>query len=185
MLFILRPLIVLRKGENSLALPAVSICAAPLVAEASANQLKRLTIIYQSHFQEKAPTVLWHTACLYVANAACQAPDGDPTRWHFFDIAIQGYTLLAPRFPIVIAIVKALMMIALSANLITNQEAFRLVDMLQDKDKMNYRSIAEPTKTCVLVDLDTAISNAQAAHVDKLAQRFDELALLDELTEVA
>jgi hypothetical protein len=155
-----------------------------LVAEASVNQLKRLTIIYQSHFQTQAPTVLWHTACLYVANAACQASDTDPTRWHFFDIAIQGYTLLAPKFPIVIAIVKALMMVALSANLITSQEAFRLVDLLQDKDRMAFRSIAEPTKTCVLVDLDMAISDTQAAHVDQLAQRFDELALFDELTEV-
>ncbi|KEY69914.1 hypothetical protein S7711_09014 [Stachybotrys chartarum IBT 7711] len=184
-LFILRPLIILRKGENSLALPAVSTCAAPLVAKASVNQLKRLTIIYQSHFQEKAPTVLWHTACLYVANAACRDSADDPTRWHFFDIAIQGYTLLAPRFPIVIAIIKALMMIALSTDLITNQEAFRLVDLLQGKDRMHFRYIAEPTKTCVLVDLDMAISDANAAQVDKLAQRFDELALLDELTEVA
>ncbi|KFA74943.1 hypothetical protein S40288_10089 [Stachybotrys chartarum IBT 40288] len=184
-LFILRPLIILRKGENSLALPAVSTCAAPLVAKASVNQLKRLTIIYQSHFQEKASTVLWHTACLYVANAACRDSADDPTRWHFFDIAIQGYTLLAPRFPIVIAIIKALMMIALSTDLITNQEAFRLVDLLQGKDRMHFRYIAEPTKTCVLVDLDMAISDANAAQVDKLAQRFDELALLDELTEVA
>ncbi|KAH7310441.1 hypothetical protein B0I35DRAFT_73701 [Stachybotrys elegans] len=134
-----------------------------------------------AHFHGASPTVFWHIAFLYVANSACRAQKEDLQRWQLFYMAIDGYALLSARFPMIIAIVKGLMMIAIVTNLITNEEAFKLVDRFRGKEATTYRFIANPTKTCLIVDLDLAITDNQAAHIDVLAQRFDEMALFDEL----
>lgn len=63
---------------------------------ASVNQLKRLVLIYCIDFNKASPSMLWHIALLYLANAMlCQTMRSgnvrDPECWFYFMLCLTCY----------------------------------------------------------------------------------------------
>lgn len=180
MMSLLRPLM-LHHDETPLGVGSKINSSAAEIYAASVNQMGVLTTVYQLQFSLKSPTVLWHTACLYSANAAIRGPNLEPLRRHYFDTAIEGYASLYPRFPVTIGLVKGLMTMAMADKLISTKEAYELVKRLREKGE-DRQLIAEPTAACFMVDLDLAMTDLNGAHIDNLAHDFDEMAMFDEFT---
>lgn len=175
---LMRPL-VLRHDHTPLVVDAMEKCSATGIYEASVDQLRDLTTVYQRHFSTVAPSVLWHTACLYTANAAIRTHDMDHRRY-YFDLAIESYASFYPRFSVTIAIIKGLMSMAISEGLITNKDAYDFVKELRGKG-VDRKELAERTYTCFIIDLDLALEDLEEAHVDNLARNFDEMAFLADI----
>lgn len=178
---LLRPL-VLENNSDSLGLEARSDKPAEAVSNASVKQMRRLITIYQSQFHDKIPTVFWHTGCLFLANYAVRSTASFERRVLDFHLAVSGYESLYPRYPVVIAIVKGMLAMAVTAELIGTQDAYKIIRRLRDEET-GPRPVEEPTQVCFMVDLDLAVTDQEGAHVDSLAQRFDDLILFDEFTQ--
>lgn len=142
--------------------------------------MNRILDIYHSRFRSPSASVYWHTCLLFAANTTIRDINALVIRQHHFQRAIRGYEDLYRRYPVMMPIVKGLMALAVETRLITGPEAVARVNKLANKtdQPMGW----EPTEACFVVDLDLAMKNRELAHVDSLAQRFDEIAMFDEFT---
>jgi hypothetical protein len=151
------------------------------ISSASINQLKRLMVVYQSRSSAELTTVHWHTACLYVANAVIRQSGDANRRRSYLYRCLEGYKALYPRYAASVSISKGLLSMAVSNDLMTSQEAFAYLSQLLAKKE--YQSpVAGPTESCFMVDLDLALTDQAAAHIDSLAQRFDDMVMFDNFT---
>lgn len=167
------------QDNGPLGFVSISERPAEIISTASVSQLKRLLVSYQVHFSTEAPTPFWHTACLHVANAAIRSPETDRSRRPYFYRCLDGYRSLYPRYPVTFTIVKGLLGMAMSTDVISTQEACEGMDQLKSKGTAK---ITEPTEACFMIDLELALTDQQGAHIDSLAQRFDDMVMFDEFT---
>jgi hypothetical protein len=151
------------------------------ISSASINQLKRLMVVYQSRSSAELTTVHWHTACLYVANAVIRRAGDANSRRSYLYRCLEGYKALYPRYAASVPISKGLLSMAVSSGLMTSQEAFAYLSQLLAK-KEHQSPVAGPTESCFMVDLDLALTDQVAAHIDSLAQRFDDMVMFDNFT---
>lgn len=182
MMTLVRPL-KLEKSTASLAVGSITEGSAMELYVASSNQLKRLTMIYQAHFSDDAPTVLWHTGCISTANVVIRGPADDPFRRFYFDRVMESYEILYARFPVIIVIVKGLMAMAISGKLVTRQEGYEFVQKLRDSGAHRVQ-ITDRTDAAFVVDLDRSAADKEGGNLDRLAVKFDEMEMWDAFTTV-
>lgn len=151
------------------------------ITTASIHQLRRCITIYEHHFARRWPTVFWHTGCLFLANYAIRSNEPKEARSRDLRLALNGYRSLYPRYPVTLLIVKGLLTMAAAAQLTTTQDAYEYIRELRARGP-NTASLDPPTEACFMVDLDTALVDQTSAHIDHLAQRFDDMVMFDEFT---
>lgn len=154
---------------------------ADTISRASISQLKRLMISYQSRSPAELSTVHWHTASLYVANAMIRGHGEYKGRRSYFSRCLESYKMLYPRYAVTIPIFKGLLSMAVSSGIITSQEAYDALGQLLT-NKGHHNPVAEPTQSCFMIDLDLALTDMAAAHIDTLAQRFDDMVMFENFT---
>jgi hypothetical protein len=151
------------------------------IYQSSVNQLRQIMRTYHERFANDHPSVLWHTACLFIANDAIRSQSSDQQRRYLLSCSLEGYYSFYPRYPVTLPIVKGLLTMAISSKLLTSQEGIEAIRRLRAKGN-EHDQLPEPTVACFMVDLDLALTDQKGAHIDSLAQRFDEMVLFDEFT---
>jgi hypothetical protein len=172
---------VLHFDNSSLDLNALDGHRFKEIYQSSVNQLRRIMQTYHGRFTTDHPSVLWHTACLYIANDAIRSQSSDQQRRYLLNCSLEGYYSFYPRYPVTLPIVKGLLAMAISSKLLTSQEGIEAIRQLKAKGN-EHEELAEPTVACFMVDLDLALTDQKGAHIDILAERFDEMVLFDEFT---
>lgn len=126
----------------------------------------------------------WHIACLYVANAMIRGHGQYKGRWSYFSRCLEGYKMLYPRYAVTVPIFKGLLSMAMSNGIITSQEAYDAFgQLLANKGGLQHHSsIVEPTECFFVIDLDLALTDVVAAHIDSLAQKFDDMVMFENFT---
>jgi hypothetical protein len=149
------------------------------VFEASLCQLKHMVRVFDCKYESSSYGVLWHNALLHVANAVLMAPD-DPESLPYFMFCISCYRNLSPSYRVVYAIAKGLLAIAWEKGLISSSKAKLTLAQLQTASR-TYLTLDDIRATFV-VDLSAALINTKESQVAALAQRFDAIAIFDDLT---
>ncbi|KAH7157455.1 N-terminal fungal transcription regulatory domain-containing protein [Dactylonectria estremocensis] len=156
------------------------ICSPDDVCTASLDQLKRLIIVYRLNHESSAFTIVWHTAMLYVANAVLRGPDDDHWLFYFL-LCIYGYQTLGRRYPVGLAIVRALLSMAMRNGYMSSKSAREIWSEMSGKCP---RRVPQQIHASLMADLDLAMSKPNAATVEKLAEAFEENALVDQYTNL-
>jgi hypothetical protein len=117
---------------------------------------------------------------LYVANSVLK--DISDTDWRYYFLqCIHGYQDLFPSFPIVEGIVRGLLVLAVNQRRIMVPEAKQIHQELLEK--RSYHWSPERVYGAFIIDLDLAVIDGNAATVDTLAERFEEIRSFDGPTE--
>ncbi|KAI6779318.1 uncharacterized protein J7T54_000416 [Emericellopsis cladophorae] len=164
-LFCLRPLV--SEGNTDSLIPdSETLCTAHEISRASANQLRRLVTIYQSQFARNTLSILWHTGCLYLANAAMPSLTGQPAQVSDLHLALAGYRALYPQYPVALTIYKTTM------------------EKIQHRQTGDTSPLppSDPSTTCLIVDLDLALTDQANARIDRVTQKFDDMVMFDQFT---
>lgn len=144
---------------------------------ASLNQLKQLILVYRSKYVSSAYTMLWHTGLTYVANAVLL--DTSDSEWRFyFLLCIHGYESLRRSYRFAEAIGRGLLSMTLRNGDISGGEARK---MLQELRGPALNEGSGPIRATFMADLDLALTNPDEATAENLADRFESLALFEEL----
>ncbi|OLN91696.1 Activator of stress genes 3 [Colletotrichum chlorophyti] len=155
------------------------------VCSASAVQLRQIAVTYFQRCASASYSFNWHTALLYVANAAlrepAQATDNSERR---ADVrtCILVYHRLQRCFRLSQGVVRGLVSMALREGLIASSDARAIIKDSDEKGK--HHQLSDPILAPFIVDLDLALVDPVAARVDNMAAEFDELAILNEFTVV-
>jgi hypothetical protein len=177
-----RPLVVHQQHGMALGLSTADANPAETISRASVTQLKRLMVSYQSRAPTELSTVHWHTASLYVANAMIRGHGEYKGRRSYFSRCLEGYKMLYPRYAVTVPIFKSLLSMAVTHGVISSQEAYDALGQLLARKGGQQSAVAEPTKCCFMIDLDLALTDMGAAHIDSLAQRFDDMVMFENFT---
>lgn len=124
--------------------------------------------------------MLWHTALVYVANAALQ--DTSDPEWKFYLLlCIYGYESLRRSYHLAEVTGRALLSMTLRNGDISSNEARYFLQEMKD------RGLSQPSgdiRATFMADLDLAMTDPDEAKVERLAQRFEDLALFQEFTNI-
>ncbi|KAH7175468.1 N-terminal fungal transcription regulatory domain-containing protein [Dactylonectria macrodidyma] len=156
------------------------MCSPDDVYTASLDQLKRLIIVYRLNHESSALTIVWHTAMLYVANAALRGQDDDHWLFYFL-LCIYGYQTLGRSYPVGLAIVRALLSMAMRNGYMSSESAR---DIWAEINGQCPRHAPQQIHATLVADLDLAMSDPNAASVERLADAFEENALVDQYTNL-
>ncbi|KAK1689888.1 hypothetical protein BDP55DRAFT_651927 [Colletotrichum godetiae] len=145
---------------------------------ASVQQLKYLVVKYRSNHQTSTYTMLWQTALIYVANAVLH--DTQNPEWRFYFLTcIYAYTDLRKSYRVAESISRALLTMALRGGCITHSEADALETKMTEAGGRVKRD--DKIRATFMVDLDLAMWDPEAAKVEVLAKRFDDIVLFRDL----
>lgn len=145
----------------------------------SLQQLKHLVVKYRSNHESSTYTMLWQTALIYVANAVLHDTQNPEWRFYFFT-CIYAYTNLRKSYRVAESISRALLTMALRGGCITNIEADNLEKRMMKVGGRVKRD--DEIRATFMVDLDLAMWDPEAAKVEVLAKRFDDIVLFRDLT---
>jgi hypothetical protein len=145
---------------------------------ASVEQLKRLIIIYRSHYVSSGHTIIWHTSMLYVANAVLRSRGEG---WLFyFRLCLYGYQSLGASYPIVKPIARGLLSMAMRRGGISSDKARQiLVDLGNNCPEPLLHGEIRAT---FMLDLDLAMSDPNAAKAEAQAEAFEDTAMIADYT---
>lgn len=147
---------------------------------ASVRQLKQLVIRYRCEYESSAYTLLWQSALIYVANAVLH--DTQNPEWRFYFLAcIYGYEGLRRSYRIAEVISRGLLAMTLRDGDISGTEARVLLKHIREAEKIHAK---ENVRATFMVDLDLAMTDPEAARVENLAGRFEDIALFRDFTTV-
>ncbi|ORY64515.1 uncharacterized protein BCR38DRAFT_435341 [Pseudomassariella vexata] len=145
------------------------------VYNASVNQLKRLIITFRSNYVSSTYTILWHTALTYLANAMLQG-QSDP-EWHvYFLLCIYGYEGLRRPYRISELIAQGLLSMTMRDSDISGAEARRLLGHMRENGS-SLDHIQGKIRATFMADLNLAMKDPEAARVENLAEKFEEMVL--------
>ncbi|KAK6223525.1 hypothetical protein QIS74_03469 [Colletotrichum tabaci] len=145
---------------------------------ASVGQLKQLIVRYRCSYASSAYTLLWQSALIYVANAVLH--DTQNPEWRFYFLAcIYGYESLRKPYRIAEVITRGLLTMTLRDGDITGTEARHLLKHIREAET-NHEE--DDVRATFMVDLDLAMTDPDAARVENLAKRFEDIALFREFT---
>lgn len=147
----------------------------------SVRQLKQLVINYRCYHESSTYTMLWQTALIYIANAVLH--DTHDPEWRFYFLAcIYAYEGLRKSYRVAELISRALLTMALRGGCMTVSEANTLEVQMMEAGGVLLKD--DNVRATFMVDLDLAMSNPEAARVEVLAKRFNEIVLFRDLTTV-
>ncbi|KAK2017738.1 hypothetical protein LZ32DRAFT_445225 [Colletotrichum eremochloae] len=145
---------------------------------ASVEQLKELVEVYASYPQSTF-SIFGHSALLHVANAV--ASDTSNPEWRpYFLGCIRAYQSLYTSFTVAEVIAGGLLSMVVRKGAMDMAEASGLLQEL--RAKKNQTLIGRATGMFV-TDLDLAVTDREAARVDRMMEKFEELTVLDEFTQ--
>jgi hypothetical protein len=144
---------------------------------ASINQLKRLIVTYRSKYVCSTYTMLWHTALIYVINAMFQNGK-DPLRQSYLLFSIQCYKSLRGSYRFAEAAGRSLLSMALQNRGISAGEARHFMRQFEEK---RLDQTTDDIRATFMVDLNLAMTDPDGASVETLADKFEYIALFEEL----
>ncbi|KAM5381974.1 hypothetical protein ACJZ2D_002762 [Fusarium nematophilum] len=146
--------------------------------KASVNQLKRLIIVYRKRYASSTYTMLWHTALIHVANAIL-GDTKDPA-WRFYLLfCIQCYGHLRQSYRFAEAIGRSLLSMTLQRGALSPSEARRMMEQFEENRQS---SPSDDIRATFMADLNLAMTDPKEASVERLALRFEDIALFQEFT---
>ncbi|TDZ29635.1 Nitrogen assimilation transcription factor nit-4 [Colletotrichum spinosum] len=155
-------------------------CTPDAAFNASVKQLKQLVVRFRCNYKSSSYTLLWQSALIYVANAVLH--DTDDPEWRFYFLTcIYGYESLRPSYRIAEVISRGLLAMTLRDGDISGPEARHLLQEMKDTDG---NDAAGDIRATFMVDLDLAMTDPEAARVENLAERFEDIALFRDFTTV-
>jgi hypothetical protein len=138
-----------------------------------------MLLIYKSRYPAARYTILWHTVLLYVANAAVK--DTADVDWKFFfTYCLDGYITLSLCFDTCEGIVQSLIAMAVTNGAINKSEALILNERMHEV-KRRHADLQRQTGS-FMIDLDLALTDRNAARVETLINRFEEITIFDQFT---
>ncbi|KAK1953638.1 hypothetical protein LY78DRAFT_708259 [Colletotrichum sublineola] len=146
------------------------------VQAASVNQLKKIVLHYRKTYPEPLFSLFWHSALLYLANAVLQDVDlsGRNPEWRFyFRLCLTCYQTLYSGYPLVRQIAQSLLSMALTKGVMEAREAVAILEGLEMRGK--HRRVPDQKMVSLIVDLDLAVTDAPAARLETLAQKFRQI----------
>jgi hypothetical protein len=150
------------------------------ILTASLNQLKHLVIVFRHTFPRASCAILWHVSLLHVANWALH--NTTDKQWQsYFTLCLDSYTDLFIGFRISGKIAKSLLSIALRLGVVQPAEARGLIDQMYSS--VTHHAALKQMGVGLIVDLDLALNNRNAAKLDTLCEYFDN-SLLEEFIAV-
>jgi hypothetical protein len=123
--------------------------------------------------------MFWHIALLQVANAVLNDPS-DPEWQFYFLLCIRGYQKLFPAYRFAEPLSLGLLTMALRNGIMSSSEAKMLREEFHAVGK--HHEQLKRLQSRWTVDLNLAITNSKAAQADTMADRFEELAMFNEIT---
>ncbi|GKT92707.1 C6 transcription factor [Colletotrichum tofieldiae] len=152
---------------------------------ASATQLGGIVATYLQRYSSASQSFLWITALLYFANAVIRelgrAADISE-KLADLRTCIFGYQRLQRSFRLSYGIIRSLLSMALREGAVGSLEARAIMNDTDERAK-HHRGYDE-VRAPFVVDLDLGTLDPVAAHVDRLAAEFEELAIFNEFTVV-
>ncbi|KAF4917750.1 hypothetical protein CGCVW01_v009536 [Colletotrichum viniferum] len=145
---------------------------------ASVNQLKQLVVRYRCNYESSAYTMLWQTALIYVANAVLHNTE-DPEWRLYFLACIYGYEGLRTSYRVAEVISRGLLTMSLQEGDISGSEARHLLKQVTEPEGAGGKGDVRAT---FMADLDLAMTDPEAAKVENLAKRFEDVALFSDFT---
>lgn len=160
---------------------------AEAVYAASVNQLKRLLLIYRLSFKTAMLSVLWQTALIYVANAMMREGNSNGAEWRFYlELCVAGLEDLSASFRVFKSVAEGLLGMALERGVIdidkVNLVSKELVRLGRHHVPYKKEDGIEVEGARWIIDIGLATTDPNAAQGANLAERFQELMLLEEFT---
>lgn len=149
----------------------------PAFFAASVEQLKELVEVYASYPQATF-SIFWHTALMNLANALVTDTTNPEWRPYFLG-CIRAYQGLYSSFSVAEVIAVGLLSMVVSKGAMDMTEAIALVHELRAKKSQ------KPTTRATgkfVADLNLAVTDREAARVDRMMDKFEEMSLLDQFT---
>ncbi|KAJ0327711.1 hypothetical protein COL5a_005684 [Colletotrichum fioriniae] len=150
----------------------------PAFFAASVEQLKDLVEVY-ALYPESTYSIFGHTALIHVANAV--ASDITNPEWRpYFLSCIRAYQALYSSFTVAEVIAGGLLSMVVRKGGMDMTEALGLLEDLRSRKgpKAGGRATG-----MFVTDLDLAVTDREAARVDRLIENFEEMTILDEFTQ--
>ncbi|KNB17877.1 hypothetical protein FOXG_22087 [Fusarium oxysporum f. sp. lycopersici 4287] len=124
--------------------------------------------------------MLWHTALVHIANAILG--DKKSPTWRFYLLfCIQCYGHLRQAYRFAEAIGRSILSMALQQGNLSASEARRLMEQFEENQLTNP---SEGIRATFMADLNLAMTDPTEASVESLAERFENIALFREYTNV-
>ncbi|KAL2877719.1 hypothetical protein SGCOL_007058 [Colletotrichum sp. CLE4] len=176
-LYLLRPFIPSDK-QHGFKFWSPSADQIPAFFAASVEQLKDLVEVY-ALYPESTYSIFGHTALIHVANAV--ASDITNPEWRpYFLSCIRAYQALYSSFTVAEVIAGGLLSMVVRKGGMDMTEALGL---LQDLRARKGPKAGGRATGMFVTDLDLAVTDREAARVDRLIENFEEMTILDEFTQ--
>jgi hypothetical protein len=133
--------------------------------EASANQLRRLVIVYRMNYDASSYTFLWHTALTYVANSIVKDHGGHESSY-YFRLCLYGYKSFHTSYPVVNHIIKAVLNLGIRRGYLDQWQATRLWCRLN-------KNIESPGNSENVTDSPTATTHQPPAAEDTIVEEVE------------
>ena len=147
---------------------------------ASVKQLKRLVLLHAKASTSNGPCVWGNAALIYVANAVLK--DRTDLEWRFyFFLCIQAYQNLLPFLPVADWIIKSLLTMAVDAGAMSASEVNSISKAIRTNHGRPHQT-PQGLLRGFTVDFNHASTDPNAASVNTLAQRFDQISFFEEST---
>ena len=101
---------------------------------------------------------------------------------YFLLLCVEGYQSLSVCFPVAETVLQGLLVMATEKGFLSITEARKIRDAT--KAKSRHHRVPDSVSATWIADLDTAITNRDAALVETLATRFQDIAVFDEYTTI-
>ncbi|KAL8820213.1 MAG: hypothetical protein Q9191_007561 [Dirinaria sp. TL-2023a] len=151
------------------------------IFDASITQIRHLMVLFCTRYDTWRVISYWHPAPLAVANAMLK--DTSYPHWRFyFWYSIYAFTGLSDRFPLFEMVVKGLVAMAVCKRVITRQEAVTAIQDMEGKIRA-HREAYEINGQGILVDLDLAMKDKEAANIETLVDQFEETQMFRDYTQ--
>lgn len=155
---------------------AASDSSPDAVFSASLKQLKRIVLEYRMRFHGKQYSAGLNAAVQHVFNLVIREPD-DPT-WRFYFSLCMGYWMESVvSFPVMAAIVKANLSLALTIGCVTGAEAQTLLEEIEFRARHHEKA---EVAFSAIADFERAVFADDEVRIDELGQQFEMLTWLDD-----
>lgn len=146
------------------------------IFNASLKQLKRLVLAYRTRFEGRRYSAWLNAAAQHVCNVVIRETN-DPT-WRFYFSLCMGYwkeSVVA--FPVMAAIAKANLSLALSAGCVSGAEAHMILGEIESRAQ-HHKEVE--VAVSAIADFERAAFADDQVRIDELGQQFELLTWFDE-----
>jgi hypothetical protein len=165
------------------------------VFNASLDQLKCLALLYKIRTPSTQYATYVNTSLLHIANAALKeagssdATDPNPSWRFYFMLCVRYWQDLYTGYPIYRDIAQAFLSMAVRDRAISGAEANTLMRELRARSHGHgadgeTTADGKPASTRIIADFDLAAKNREEAQVAAMANKFEDVTLFNEFTNV-